>query len=97
MFKRQLDTHKFTRNCQVFTPLHKIVYVIVAAHFNLVSLDDCTLFKLENHVKYAIANTRWQNANFLRVIDGIFAVLSHEFDAHQETRSNLTLNILLLI
>ena len=79
MSERQTDTHKFTRNCQLFTPLHKIVYVIVSAHFSLVSLDDCTLFKLESHVKYSIANTQWQNANFLRVIHEIFAVLGHEF------------------
>ena len=79
MSERQTDKHKFTRNCQLFTPLHKIVYVIVSAHFSLVSLDDCTLFKLESHVKYSIVNTQWQNANFLRVTDEIFAVLSHKF------------------
>ena len=79
MSGRQTGTHKFTRNCQVFTPLHKIVYVLVSAHFSLVSLAYCTLFKLESHAKYSIANTQWQNANFLCVIHEIFVVLSHEF------------------
>ena len=51
MSERQTDTHKFTRNFQVFTPLHKIVYVLVSAHFSIASLADCTLFKLESHIE----------------------------------------------
>ena len=58
MSERQTDTHKFTRNCQVFSPLRKIVYVLVSAHFRIVSLAYCTLFKLESHAKYSIANTQ---------------------------------------
>ena len=79
MSERQTDTHKFARNCQVFTPLHKIFSVLVSAYFSIVSLAYCTLFKLESHAKYSIANTQLQNANFLCAIHEIFVVLSHEF------------------
>ena len=79
MSERQTDTHKFARNCQVFTPLHKIVSVLVSAYFSIVSLAYCTLFKLESHAKYSIANTQLQNANFLCAIHEVFVVLSHEF------------------
>ena len=79
MSERQTDTHKFARSCQVFTPLHKIVSVLVSAYFSIVSLAYCTLFKLESHAKYSIANTQLQNANFLCAIHEIFVVLSHEF------------------
>ena len=61
------QAHKFTKNYQVFMPLHKIVSLLVSTYFTTVLFTDYTqeepLFKLESPTRYYMNFCLWNSWN----------------------------------